>query len=129
MKKLFSVILSLAAILICGAIPASAWSAGINDMAKLYSPEEIARLEARQEEVAELTGWNIAVVTTEVGFGLDGVDACDFAEQFCYTTFGDDPDAETIKAQNGAVYAADEEGTAIYMVQLSINYIKHYEVN
>ena len=93
MKKLFSVILSLAAILICGAIPASAWSAGINDMAKLYSPEEIARLEARQEEVAELTGWNIAVVTTEVGFGLDGVDACDFAEQFCYATFGDDPDS------------------------------------
>ena len=43
--------------------------------------------------------------------------------------FGDDPDAETIKAQNGAVYAADEEGTAIYMVQLSINYIKYYEVN
>lgn len=43
--------------------------------------------------------------------------------------FGDDPDAETIKAQNGAVYAANEGGTAIYMVQLSINYIKHYEVN
>lgn len=43
--------------------------------------------------------------------------------------FGDDPDAETIKAQNGALYAADEEGTAIYMVQLSINFIKYFEVN
>lgn len=43
--------------------------------------------------------------------------------------FGDDPDAETIKAQNGALYAADEEGTAIYMVQLSVNFIKYYEVN
>lgn len=42
--------------------------------------------------------------------------------------FGDDPDTETIKAQNGALYAADEEGTAIYMVQLSINFIKFYEV-
>lgn len=43
-------------------------------------------------------------------------------------TFGDEPTKETIKAQNGALYAADEEGTAIYMVQLSINYIKHFEV-
>lgn len=44
-------------------------------------------------------------------------------------TFGDDPETETIKAQNGALYAANEEGTAIYMVQLSINFIKFYEVN
>lgn len=43
--------------------------------------------------------------------------------------FGDDPDTETVKAQNGALYAADEEGTAIYMVQLSINFIKYYEVS
>lgn len=42
--------------------------------------------------------------------------------------FGDDPDLEEVKAQNGALYAADEEGTAIYMVQLSINFIKYYEV-
>lgn len=42
--------------------------------------------------------------------------------------FGDDPDLETAKAQNGALYAADEEGTAIYTVQLSINFIKNYEV-
>ena len=43
--------------------------------------------------------------------------------------FGDDPDAETIKAQNGALFAANEEGVAIYTVQLSINFIKYYEVN
>ncbi len=43
--------------------------------------------------------------------------------------FGDDPKMETVKAQNGALYAADEEGAAIYTVQLSINYIKIYEVN
>lgn len=43
--------------------------------------------------------------------------------------FGDDPDAETIKAQNGALYAANEEGVAIYTVQLSINFIKYFEVN
>lgn len=44
-------------------------------------------------------------------------------------TFGDDPDTETIKAQNGALYAANEEGVAVYTVQLSVNFIKYFEVN
>ena len=39
--------------------------------------------------------------------------------------FGDDATAETIQAQNGVLYAADEEGTATYMVQLSVNFIKN----
>lgn len=43
--------------------------------------------------------------------------------------FGDDPARETARAQNGALYAADEEGTAIYSVQLSLNFIKIYEVS
>jgi hypothetical protein len=43
-------------------------------------------------------------------------------------TFGDVPRAERIKAQNGAVTAADNEGVAIYMVQLSVNFTKIYEV-
>lgn len=43
--------------------------------------------------------------------------------------FGDDPETETIKAQNGALYAANEEGVAVYTVQLSINFIKYFEVN
>lgn len=41
--------------------------------------------------------------------------------------FGDEPLEERIQAQNGSVYGADEEGTAIYMVQLSINFIKNYK--
>lgn len=93
MKKLISIFTAALTALVITAIPASAWSAGINDMAGLYSDAEIEHLEARQEEVAELTGWNIAVVTTDVGFGLDGVDACDYAEQYCYDTFGSDPDS------------------------------------
>ena len=93
MKKLITVIITALAALIAAAVPASAWSAGINDMANLYTDAEIAHLEARQEEVAEITGWNIAVVTTNVGFGLDGIDACDYAEQYCYDTFGSDPDS------------------------------------
>lgn len=44
-------------------------------------------------------------------------------------TFGDEPAKETITAQNGALYAADEEGAAIYTAQLSINFIKNYEVS
>ena len=43
-------------------------------------------------------------------------------------TFGDEPLSETISAQNGKVDAADEEGTGVYSVQLSINFIKKYEV-
>ena len=44
-------------------------------------------------------------------------------------TFGDLPHSETISAQNGKVDAADEEGTGLYSVQLSINFTKIYEVN
>lgn len=43
--------------------------------------------------------------------------------------FGDDPQSEKIRAQNGVLYATDEEGTATYMVQLSVEFLKHYEVN
>ena len=38
--------------------------------------------------------------------------------------FGDDPSTERIQAQNGVLYDADEEGTATYMVQLSVNFTK-----
>lgn len=38
--------------------------------------------------------------------------------------FGDDPRNETIKAQNGVLYDTDQSGTAIYMVQLSVNFTK-----
>lgn len=44
-------------------------------------------------------------------------------------TFGDEPKTEEIKAQNGSVFSADAEGTAVYMVQLSVNFTKHYEVS
>ena len=39
-------------------------------------------------------------------------------------TFGDDPKTERITAQNGAVFSADEEGTAIYVVQISVSFRK-----
>lgn len=43
-------------------------------------------------------------------------------------TFGDVPRTEAIKAQNGVLYAADGEGTATYMVQVSVQFTKRFEV-
>ena len=43
--------------------------------------------------------------------------------------FGDDPKSETVKAQNGELAYADADGTAIYTVLLSVNFIKKYEVS
>ena len=40
--------------------------------------------------------------------------------------FGDVPHDEKISAQNGVLFEADE-GTAIYMVQLSVTFTKKYE--
>ena len=42
--------------------------------------------------------------------------------------FGDVPGAEKIIAQNGVLYETDEGGTATYMVQLSVQFKKKYEV-
>lgn len=42
--------------------------------------------------------------------------------------FGDEPLQEKIMAQNGVLYEANEEGTATYMVQLSVQFIKKFEV-
>jgi len=42
--------------------------------------------------------------------------------------FGDVPQDEKILAQNGVLYAATDEGTATYMVQLSVQFTKKFEV-
>ena len=42
-------------------------------------------------------------------------------------TFGTNPRTEQIKAQNGMLYAADGDGTAMYMVQLSVSYTKTFK--
>ncbi len=40
--------------------------------------------------------------------------------------FGDEPRTERITAQNGAIYSADEEGTAMYAIQISVTFKKRY---
>lgn len=42
--------------------------------------------------------------------------------------FGDVPNEERIMAQNGVLYSATDEGQAKYMVQLSVRFMKKYEV-
>ena len=42
--------------------------------------------------------------------------------------FGDEPSNERISAQNGSIYDATEDGTAIYMVLLSVNFTKNYSL-
>lgn len=41
-------------------------------------------------------------------------------------TFGDYPHRETITAQNGTLYSAEGEGTALYVIQLSVRFFKEY---
>lgn len=40
--------------------------------------------------------------------------------------FGDEPRMEQITAQNGSIYSAEEEGTAIYVIQISATFEKHF---
>lgn len=42
-------------------------------------------------------------------------------------TFGDDPQTESLRAQSGALYEADSDGTAMYMVRLSAVFKKYYK--
>ncbi|MBR3385871.1 MAG: hypothetical protein IKG69_11830 [Atopobiaceae bacterium] len=42
-------------------------------------------------------------------------------------TFGDEPRKERITAQNGAIYSADPEGVAVYAIQISVSFERHYE--
>ena len=44
-------------------------------------------------------------------------------------TFGNEPKTERIQAQNGALYATNEDGTATNFVRLTVNFKKLYEVN
>ena len=43
-------------------------------------------------------------------------------------TFGDVPKTERVTAHNGVLCAENEDGTATYLVQLSANFTKIYEV-
>lgn len=41
-------------------------------------------------------------------------------------TFGDEPRTERITAQNGTLYSAEDEGTALYVIQIAVTFTKNY---
>lgn len=43
--------------------------------------------------------------------------------------FGDDPRSERIQAGNGELYGASDEGTALYVIRISVKFTKRYERN
>lgn len=69
-------------------IALSSYSLGIEDGARLYTLEQLEKLEKKQLETSLATGWNIAVVTTDAGFGTDGKAAVEFAENYYDEAFG-----------------------------------------
>lgn len=84
MKRLFRTALSLAAALtamlfLC--INSFAASIYFEDNANLYTDEQEKKLMQEQQELCDYTGWNIAVITTDIGFSSDGYDAIEYAEQ------------------------------------------------
>jgi len=40
--------------------------------------------------------------------------------------FGDDPKRELIVAQNGQLFGAGEEGTALYVIQINVQFVRNY---
>ena len=90
MRKLLSAFTAVFICVIVLAVPVSAYSkgsTGIDDRAGLFSESEKKQLEEKQKKVAELTGWNIAVITTDTGFGSLSR-TIDFAEKYYDDTFG-----------------------------------------
>lgn len=90
MKKLFMILLAAVIYTAVSVSPVGAAESVIDDMAGIYTPSEISELEKKQQEVSDLTGWNIAVVTLNAGLGTDGADAMRFAEDYYDETFGSD---------------------------------------
>ena len=108
-------------------------------------PSGLVEVERRQDIMGNIT------VTNQYNFGLyyvfekaagDDIGATlnadwlmsfqEWAQEQSITgiapVFGDVPGAEKIIAQNGVLYETDEGGTATYMVQLSVQFKKKYEV-
>ncbi|MCH5193107.1 MAG: TPM domain-containing protein [Oscillospiraceae bacterium] len=90
MRNFLSAIAAVFVCIIALTVNTSAYSSVFDDKAGLYTESQKKQLEEKQERVAELTGWNIAVVTTNIGLGTDGSRAVDYAEKYYDDTFGSD---------------------------------------
>lgn len=90
MKKFISFLAAAAISAAAAVLPVSAAESVIDDKAGLYSQSELAELEEKQQAVSDLTGWNIAVVTTNTGFGSNLSRAVRYAEDYYDKKFGSD---------------------------------------
>lgn len=90
MKKFLSFLAAAVISAAAAVLPVSAAESIIDDKAGLYTQSDLAELKAKQQAVSDLTGWNIAVVTTDTGFGTDGARAMKYAENYYDEKFGSD---------------------------------------
>lgn len=84
MRKLFRTAVSLALALLaslCFCINSFAAKIFFEDNANLYTDEQEAKLMKEQQELCDYTGWNIAVITTDIDFPTDGWEAVEYAER------------------------------------------------
>lgn len=84
MRKLFRTAVSLALALLaslCLCINSYAAKIFFEDNANLYTDEQEAELMKEQQELCDYTGWNIAVITTDIDFPTDGWEAVEYAER------------------------------------------------
>lgn len=84
MRKLFRTAVSLAAAMIASlllCISSFAASIYFEDNADLYTDEQEQQLMKEQQELCDYTGWNIAVITTDIDFPTDGYEAIEYAER------------------------------------------------
>lgn len=84
MKKLFRTVISLAAALaaaLCLCINSFAAKIWFEDNADLYTDEQEQKLMQEQQELCDYTGWNIAVITTDIDFPTDGYEAVEYAKR------------------------------------------------
>lgn len=88
MKKLLSFLAAAVISAAAAVLPVSAAESIIDDKAGLYTQSELSKLEAKQQTVSDLTGWNIAVVTTNTGFGSNLTRAASYAEDYYDEHFG-----------------------------------------
>ncbi len=91
MKSLLKITVSLtAALLACLCLGINSFAAEIyfEDNAGLYSDEQEKELMTEQQELCNYTGWNIAVITTDIDFPEDGYDAIEYAEARYKALFG-----------------------------------------
>ena len=97
---------------------------------------EVSRTKDLLGNVSVTNQYNFALYTTLEKW-RDGTDNAEWQMAFqewvqeqsamgLAPSFGDEPRRERITAQNGQLYGTDEEGTALYVIQVNVLFTKNY---